>query len=579
MNEITLSALAVAAGYLIGAVPFGYLTARGLKGIDIRTVGSGNIGATNVGRALGFRFFLLVFAFDLAKGLLPTLFFPGLVAGATGRPAPPDLPVLVALACILGHNYPVYLRFKGGKGVATSLGALAALDPWASLAAALGFIGSMAVNRYVSVSSLVGGLAFVLVHFATTDDPWSRPERAMTLVTIGLLLMLFLRHRGNLARVRAGTEPKVNFGKKKPPAGRVAVGWLVALAAVAAVVTGAYFYVEQATRPDVLRVGRHTLFEVSRVVTGQQRAERLAFADGGRILAVTCPRYLAFLIYRVDDRDRLVPIKEIELDGRPVAVWATRDRLLVLSRPPGDNRHIVPGWWETFDFEGNRLGDRVRVGFYPDDLAASADGRFVYVLSSGKAEGEPDRPAPGLDVFEVPAEGAAPRLLGGLTFEGPGDDPDRFTLSTSGKAMAVTLHGSNVVAAVDLNDPAAPRLIGRSVLPERTLPYPSQFMDDRIVMPVASGSEGAIVPIAGLGDCLAATLPKESGIELYFPSRRRSLGRLTLRSGLIGLSKIRPLGLAYSPDRGLIAVSNRAGSVHLVAIRAEPESLALRDRR
>lgn len=579
MIPTPLSALAVLAAYLIGSVPFGYLVGRGLKGVDIRTVGSGNIGATNVGRTFGFKYFLLVFALDLAKGFLPTLGFPRLVALQSDGSSPPSLPVFLALASILGHNYPVFLKFKGGKGVATSLGALSALDPWASLAATLGFLVSLRINRYVSVSSLVGGLAFVVTHFARTAAPWSREQIAMTLVTIALLLLLFYRHRGNLARVRAGTEPRVNLGKKprpEAPAGRIAVGWVVALAAVTGVLVGAYVFFEQATRPQVLRVGRYTLREVSRAATGHQRAERLAFADGGNLLVVTCPRYHRVVIYRVGARDELVPLRDLELDGMPVAIWPTRDRLLILSRPPGDNRHIEPGWFEEFDFEGNPIGERVRVGFYPDDLAVSPDGRHAYILTSGSAEGGANRPSPALEVFALNEGSTRAEPLGRLTFEGDGDDPERIALSSSGKAAAVTLLGTNVVASIALDDPNGPRLLGRSILPNLELPYPSRFAGDRIVMPVASGSEGAIVPFSGIGECVAATLPKNSGLEIYYPSRRKSLGTLRIRGGSIGLSKIRPMGVAYAPERGLIAVSNRSGSVHLVAIRAGAETLSAR---
>ncbi|MGE3819103.1 MAG: glycerol-3-phosphate 1-O-acyltransferase PlsY [Isosphaeraceae bacterium] len=582
MNPTLLSVMAVAAAYLIGSIPFGYLIGRWWKGVDVRTVGSGNIGATNVGRLFGFRYFLLVFALDLSKGLLPTLGFPRIVAENAGQAVTPALPVLVGLATILGHNYPLYLGFKGGKGVATSLGALTALDPWASLAAALGFLGSLAINRYVSISSLVGGIAFVATHFARTEAPWSGDEIAMSLVTVALLAMLFYRHRANLGRVRAGTEPRVKLRRRPPtssPSGRISVGWVVGLAALSGIGLGAYVFLEQATRPQVLRVGRYAIREVAHASTGHQRAERLAFADDGNLLVVTCPRYRRVMIYRVDEREELVPLRDLEMAGVPVAVWPTRDRLLILSRPPGDNRHIEPGWLETFDFQGDALGDRVRVGFYPDDLAASPDGRYVYVLTSGRAEGEPNRPSPALEVFEFPNEANQAEPLGRVTFEEAGDDPERLTLSSSGKAAAVTLLGSNAVAAVWLENPTEPRLLGRSRLPDLDLPYPSRFGEDRIVMPVASGSEGALVPLAGFGECVAATLPRDSGLELYFPSRRRSLGRLTLRSGSIGLSRIRPMGVAYAPQRGLIAVSNRSGSVHLVAIRAGVEALATRDSR
>ena len=227
--------LAVPAAYLIGAIPFGYLTAKRFRGIDIRTVGSGNIGATNVGRVLGFRFFLLVFGFDMAKGLLPTLGFPNVFTLLTAQPTPPDLRVLVALATILGHNFPVYLKFKGGKGVATSLGAVLALDPLAGFSSALGFGGALAICRYVSLSSIIGGLIFCLVHFARVAEPWSRGERAMSVITVGLVVLLVVRHRKNFARIMNGSEPKVGRGDKRTVSsdrsGRISLVWLFVMAA------------------------------------------------------------------------------------------------------------------------------------------------------------------------------------------------------------------------------------------------------------------------------------------------------------------------------------------------------------
>ena len=112
--SLALNVAAVAVAYLIGSIPFGFLTARWVRGIDIRTVGSGNIGATNVGRVLGFHFFLLVFGLDLLKGLLPTLWFPDAVRALGGRGLP-ELRVLVALATILGHNFPAYLETSRGQ--------------------------------------------------------------------------------------------------------------------------------------------------------------------------------------------------------------------------------------------------------------------------------------------------------------------------------------------------------------------------------------------------------------------------------------------------------------------------------
>lgn len=213
MAPYAASFLALALGYLFGAIPFAYLIVLWRKGIDIRTVGSGNVGATNAGRLLGFRYFLLCFALDVAKGFLPTWGVPRLVAMGLGS-VPSSLPVLIALATILGHNFPVYLGFRGGKGVATSLGALAALDPTASLAAAILFVISIIVTRFVSVSSVLGGIAFALVHFVREPEPWAREHLAMTVVVMGLLIMLIARHRANFQRIAAGTEPRVPLGRR-----------------------------------------------------------------------------------------------------------------------------------------------------------------------------------------------------------------------------------------------------------------------------------------------------------------------------------------------------------------------------
>jgi glycerol-3-phosphate acyltransferase PlsY len=219
MPPYALALLAILAAHLIGAVPFAYLLVWWRKGIDVRTVGSGNVGATNAARVLGFRFFLVIFALDFAKGFLPTWGLPRLVQQAGGDF--PSLPVLVALAAILGHNFPVYLRFRGGKGVATSLGALSALDPIASAGAVAGFVACLLATRFVSLSSVVGAAAFLAVHFARTAHPWSQAERAMSLVTIGLFAMLTWRHRKNFQRIAAGTEPKVPLGRSRtrPPRG------------------------------------------------------------------------------------------------------------------------------------------------------------------------------------------------------------------------------------------------------------------------------------------------------------------------------------------------------------------------
>ena len=375
------------AAYLIGAIPFGYLIARWARGVDIRTVGSGNIGATNVGRVLGFRFFLLVFTLDLLKGFLPAYGAARMVERVTGQgQVSAALPVLAALAAILGHNFPVYLRFRGGKGVATSLGAPLAIDAPAALAAAAGFGCSLLVTRYVSVSSLFGGVVFAAVHFVRSRAPLSRDELAMTLVTIALLVLLFFRHRKNLARSARGPSrgSRSAGGRSRRRGESPGYSWSCSPPALACV-AGA-LAVRAARRPE-LRLGPCTLTEVARVATGHQRAERLAFADHGRLIAVTCPRYDRVVLYRVTDDLRLELHRDIELPGHPMAIWPAQDRLYVLERPAGDARHVEPGFWETIDFQGRRIGSRYRVGFYPDDLVITPDGRYRTRLDVGERRG------------------------------------------------------------------------------------------------------------------------------------------------------------------------------------------------
>jgi len=573
----------VVAAYLLGAVPFGWLLARWLRGVDLRSAGSGNIGATNAARVLGFRYFWLVFALDFAKGLLPTLAAPRLFEAVARTHAPPALAVAAALAAVLGHNFPVYLRFRGGKGAATSLGLLFGLDPVAAAAAAVGFVAFLLVTRYVSASSMLAGLVFFLAHFQRVDAPWSREQQPMSVLTVGLLALLVARHRTNLGRLARGAEPRVSLrrrpagprggddpgGPDRPgPSGRVSVAALVALALTALGVVAGWGLWRQAIRPNELILGPVRLAEVARAATGHQRAERVAFTDAGRLLAVTCPRYNRLVLYRVDDPGTLLPSGDLELGGKPVALAATRGRVYVLERPAGDSRHVEPGWVEAFDLRGGRVGPRTPVGFYPDDLALTADGRTLYVLTSGRAEGGADRPPPGLRSYAVDPATASLTPLGSVAFHGPADDPVRLTLSDSGRCAVATLAGVDVAAALDLADPAAPRIIGRSPLAGVDAPYLSRSEDDRVVMPSESDREGVPVSIAGLGDCLVTTLPRGSGLELFGdPDRSRpALGRLTLHAGALNLGATRPTGLAYSPERGLIAVANRSGGVHLLAL-------------
>lgn len=195
--------LAVAASYLLGAVPFGLLVA-GLKRVDLRRVGSGNIGATNAMRALGKPLGLLVFLLDVAKGALPVLL--GWMPFAPELDAAPEARLSLQLCCgtaaVLGHCFPVYLGFRGGKGVATGCGALIALDPLIFVGGGLVWLAVFYGLRYVGLASIAMGLTFPWV-------AWLMGHPTQLVIAASLLtLLIVVRHRSNIARMIAGTEPK-----------------------------------------------------------------------------------------------------------------------------------------------------------------------------------------------------------------------------------------------------------------------------------------------------------------------------------------------------------------------------------
>ncbi len=588
----TLAAVLVA--YLLGSIPFGLLIARWFGKVDIRTVGSGNIGATNVGRVLGFKFFVVVFLLDFFKGYLPTRYLPVLAARSTGLTFP-DLPVLVAVAAILGHNFPIYLRFRGGKGVATSLGSVFALDAVASVCSATGFTAFLLITRYVSMSSILGGLVWLIAHFARVEHPLARDQIAMTVASMGLMALLIVRHRKNLARIGAGTEPKINLRKKKTKtkgcSGKVATV-LVAVLSVGAASAG---FALNASRKYEVVAGPYRVTEVARVATGHQRAERLVFADHGKLLAATCPRYGRVMLYRVTEANGLELVRDIKLEGRPVALATTSDRLFVLVRPNNDARHVEEGWWEAFDFAGKPVGSRVRAGFYPDDLAIMPDGRHALVLNSGRGEGGDHRPKPSLSVYNLESiDGANP--VGRLEFDEPGDDPSKLALSDDGTKAAVSIQGTNAIAWVDLEDLRGPRLIvrrrwGKNSIPgalrfdrsggvlavdeaERALWYQSRPDREPVIRPVEGGI-GEAIEIPGRPDYWAVSLPFDSGIGLVpaasHPEPDYNAPAYLPLKGRANLASTRPLGLAYDAGRRLLAVANRSGgSIHLIEL-AEDE--------
>jgi acyl phosphate:glycerol-3-phosphate acyltransferase len=212
MPSMSLLAIVVwLASYLIGAVPFGYLLARA-RGVDIFAHGSGNIGATNVGRVLGRRFGILVFLLDFAKGAVPTAVAGHLVPDDDGLVA-----VGAGLATFLGHLYPVYLGFRGGKGVATGAGVVAVLFPVPALVSILTWFAVAAATRYVSLASVLSVVALVAVYLLRRDFDIADPRTLFALFAGGLVVV---KHRANLARLRAGTESQLKENSAMQPIAR-----------------------------------------------------------------------------------------------------------------------------------------------------------------------------------------------------------------------------------------------------------------------------------------------------------------------------------------------------------------------
>ena len=188
--------LVFVAGYALGSVPFGVMISRA-KGVDLSTVGSGNVGATNVNRALGWTWALLVFVLDVGKGLLP-----GLLAWQIFTSHQVEWAFAAGLAGVAGHCASPFLRFKGGKGVAAGLGAIMGSTPYIGCGALLVFLVFMAASQMVSLASLAACVS--LIPF---DLMFNAPKPVMA-GHLAMILFIFYRHRANISRIRRGEEPK-----------------------------------------------------------------------------------------------------------------------------------------------------------------------------------------------------------------------------------------------------------------------------------------------------------------------------------------------------------------------------------
>lgn len=196
------------AAYLLGSIPFGLVLAKIFGGGDVRKAGSGNIGATNVTRVAGPLAGILTLVFDTAKGAA-AVWLAGRVTNESSL-----WMAIAAFVVLLGHCFPVWLRFKGGKGVATALGVFLALCPLAAVSALLLFILCVVYWRYVSLGSVAAAAAMpLLIYFLWA--PHHAPPIVIDIGTLAIAALVIYKHDGNLQRLVEGTEPRFSFGKKK----------------------------------------------------------------------------------------------------------------------------------------------------------------------------------------------------------------------------------------------------------------------------------------------------------------------------------------------------------------------------
>ena len=206
MQNIVTPGLWLLAAYLIGGIPFGDLIGR-LRGVDVRTVGSKNIGATNVFRTVGKKWGLLAFFCDVMKGFLPTLLAQHFVAV-------PHLPLCVAIACVVGHMLTPYMKFKGGKGVATAFGALIALMPaTVGIAFAL-FAIVFACSHYISLGSCVAATSLAAMVWIPFLDHAGYNDLPLCILVTLIAAFIVWKHRSNIGRLVRGTENKIYLFKK-----------------------------------------------------------------------------------------------------------------------------------------------------------------------------------------------------------------------------------------------------------------------------------------------------------------------------------------------------------------------------
>jgi glycerol-3-phosphate acyltransferase PlsY len=211
MTSSAALATIVTAAYLAGSIPAGYLVGRA-RGIDVRREGSGNIGATNVGRLLGRKYGYGVFLFDATKGLAAVRLAYWIASATEQAQLEPEVyGIIAAVMAVVGHSFPIWLRFRGGKGVAASVGGMLGLMPLAALIILIVWGIVFELTRYVSVASLSAAVALPLVVILVTQIT-HRSGLVLFVFSLAIAGLVLWRHRSNISRLIAGTEPR--FARK-----------------------------------------------------------------------------------------------------------------------------------------------------------------------------------------------------------------------------------------------------------------------------------------------------------------------------------------------------------------------------
>ena len=215
--EKTVYAVAIVVAYLIGSIPFGFIVGK-MRGVDVRTVGSKNIGATNVFRTVGKKWGLLAFACDFLKGFVPTLAAQLYAASVGDKSLAGYLPLVVGVTCVVGHMFTCFMKFKGGKGIATGFGMLVALLPLLVLVAFALFFVVVCTFHYISLGSICAA-AFLLVAVWFPCGALSNPQgyhnlpQCIMVAVVGLFAIW--KHRANISRLLSGTENRFQWNTKE----------------------------------------------------------------------------------------------------------------------------------------------------------------------------------------------------------------------------------------------------------------------------------------------------------------------------------------------------------------------------